>query len=86
MQSDMMSDTGSREMVQSLVVGTTALATTGLAVGYTVWAIRAGSFLASMLSSLPAWASFDPIPILDEFHTRALDQEQDEESLQTIVS
>jgi VCBS repeat-containing protein len=88
MQSDMLREKGSREMIRSLVVGTTALATTGLTVGYTVRAVRAGSFTVSMLSSLPAWADFDPIPILDEFDAsrRASRQEEDEETLLSMVS
>jgi hypothetical protein len=88
MQSDMLRETESSEMIHSLVVGTTALATSGLAVGYTIWALRAGSFLASMLSALPAWVHFDPIPILDEFKpsARASGRDEDEETLQSLLT
>ena len=38
----------------------------GIAVGAGVvaWLLRGGALAASLLSSLPAWASFDPVPIL----------------------
>ena len=36
-----------------------------LTVGYVFWIARAGYLLSSILSSLPAWKEFDPLPILD---------------------
>ena len=33
--------------------------------GYVFWFMRGGALLASMVSSLPAWQSYDPLPILD---------------------
>ena len=33
--------------------------------GYGTWVVRGASVLASFLSALPAWTSFDPLPILD---------------------
>jgi hypothetical protein len=79
MKSDMLDATGSEDTFENLVIGTTAVATMGMAAGYAVWALRAGSFLASMLSSLPAWVNFDPIPILDEFNARGSGKDEDEE-------
>ena len=40
----------------------------------------AGSaLLASMVSSLPAWMSFDPLPVLDNFGTKMDSQRHDRE-------
>jgi len=33
--------------------------------GYVIWLLRAGPLVASVLSSLPAWRTFDPLPVLD---------------------
>src|SRR5262245_14409069 len=32
--------------------------------GVVAWLLRGGALAASLLSALPAWASFDPVPIL----------------------
>jgi hypothetical protein len=60
----------------ALVAGSTAVVTTGLTVGYLVWALRGGSLLATMISSLPAWTLIDPLPILNSFEPRP---DQDDE-------
>ena len=46
-------------MVQSVV-----MATSTLSVGYFLWVVRTGYFLASCLSASPAWQSYDPLPIM----------------------
>jgi hypothetical protein len=66
-RSDLLGDASSKSLTQKLVVGTTAVTVSALTVGYVAWALRIGYFLTSMLSSLPAWTYFDPIPILDSF-------------------
>ena len=68
---------------EQLVLGTTTVATTALSVGYIIWLLRSGSLLASLAASLPAWTSFDPLPILD---SSSSDEQEDEESLQDLVS
>ena len=57
----------SEQQIETLAVGTTAVVSTGLSVGYVIWLIRGGTLLASMVSALPAWVSFDPLPILESF-------------------
>jgi hypothetical protein len=64
---DVMEDVESENTFESLVVGTTAVSVTGLTVGYVLWLLRGGTLLASLVSSLPAWCAFDPLPILDNF-------------------
>ena len=62
--------------LDQVVVGSSAIATTSLSVGYVIWMLRGGSLFASFVSSLPAWSSFDLLPVLDKF---------DEESLADIA-
>ena len=65
------------------VVGTSAVVSTGLSVGYAIWLIRGGSLLAAFFSSVPAWQTFDPLPILDSFREKA---KEDSESLLSIAT
>ena len=62
-----------------VVIGSSAIATTSLSVGYVIWMLRGGSLLVSLVSTLPAWSSFDPLPILNKF------DEEDKESLADIA-
>ena len=55
-----------------VVVGSSVIATTSLSVGYVIWMLRGGSLFASFVTSLPAWASFDLLPVLDEFDKESL--------------
>ena len=48
-----------------LVAGTSIIATGTLSAGVVLWTARAGYFVTLLSSSLPAWASIDPIPVLD---------------------
>ena len=70
------STSGSLMSLDKVVVGSSAIATTSLSVGYVIWMLRGGSLLASFVSSLPAWSSFDLLPVLEKF---------DEESLADIA-
>jgi hypothetical protein len=67
MQDDLHQQIESQNMINYFVVGTAATSVTGLTVGYVIWLVRGGSLLASMISSLPAWMAFDPLPVLDNF-------------------
>ena len=62
-----------------VVIGSSAIATTSLSVGYVIWMLRGGSLFASLVSTLPAWSSFDPLPVLNKF------DEEDKESLADIA-
>ncbi len=51
----------STTMMENIVVGTTTAVSGGLTVGYVIWLIRGGSLLATMMSVMPTWISFDPL-------------------------
>jgi len=67
LQEELVKEDAADETFETFVVGTTAVSVTGLTVGYVMWLIRGGTLLASLLTSLPAWCSFDPLPVLNSF-------------------
>ena len=81
---DLNSQRESTALVENIVVGTTTAVSGGLTVGYVIWLIRGGSLLATMMSVMPSWISFDPLPVMDQFEEEQLDE--DTESLASIVS
>ena len=70
--------------IESTVVGSSAVVTTGLSVGYVVGLARGGMLLASLLSSMPAWRAIDPLPVLASFRDDDEDKAEDE-SLDSLV-
>jgi len=54
----------------------------GLSVGYLVWLVRGGVLLGSVMSSMPAWRTFDPLPVLDNLSG---DDNDDSETLESMV-
>ena len=52
--------------VLRFVAGSASFMSLGLSVVYILWTIRAGYFIASLLSSMPAWQFIDPLPILED--------------------
>ncbi len=71
----------------TVVTGTVAAAAslTGIfTVGYVLWMARGGVLVASVLSSMPAWRSFDPLPILQ--YAARNDEDETDDSLQSLVS
>ena len=79
------SETFSDFVLDKIVVGTTATVSTSVSVGYVIWMLRGGSLLTTFLSSLPAWQSFDPLPVLESFEEQNTDDD-DHESLASMVS
>ena len=47
--------------VSGAVIGSVSLSA-----GFVVWMLRAGSLMASLMTSKPMWSDFDPLPIFDE--------------------
>ena len=71
------------QVVEKIVVGSAAVVSTSLSVGYVVWILRGGSILTTFMSALPAWQSFDPLPILQSFDRK---DEGDDDSLLSIAT
>ena len=71
------------EMANTVVIGSTAVVSTSLSVGYVIWIIRGGSLLSAFMSAMPAWQSFDPLPILPSYEN---EKHEDDESLLGIVT
>jgi hypothetical protein len=66
-----------------VIAGTASLASVGMSIVYFLWAVRAGSVMSSLLSSLPAWNMVDPLPILEQFaRGRSLGNVQDDIELE----
>lgn len=59
----------SSSLEQQTLAGTLVLSSS-LSVGYLLWLVRGGALLASLASTIPAWASLDPLPVLSRFRTR----------------
>ena len=74
--------------VNELILGTISMVTATISVGYAVWLIRGGSLVASIATSLPAWCSFDPLPIVETFEAARKNRKQtlDDESLTSLVA
>lgn len=57
----------------------------GMSVGYVIWLLRGGVLASTMLSSLPAWRSIDPLPVLRR--AGGLEGEDDDgDSLESLVA
>lgn len=83
---DLREDTEAQQTFETLAVGTTAVGITGLTVGYVFWLLQSGSLLASVIATLPAWCSFDPLPVLGAFEEEEDDDEEDDDSLESLVT
>ncbi|MEM7255967.1 MAG: Ig-like domain-containing protein [Pseudomonadota bacterium] len=76
-----------RELMRNTVptnfeFGTKAITvSSGLSIGYLVWLIRGGVLLGSVMSSMPAWRTFDPLPVLNGMSA----EDEDGESLESLV-
>ena len=58
-------DLANEDYLLDLAVGTTVVATGAFTAGVVMWTARAGYLVTLLSSSLPAWASIDPVPVLD---------------------
>jgi hypothetical protein len=60
------------------IVGSTVAVTGAMSVGYVIWLLRGGLLLSSLLSSLPAWHTMDPMPVLSRSRNSEEDGEDDD--------
>jgi hypothetical protein len=70
--------------LDKVAIGSTAVVTSSLSVGYVIWILRGGSLLTAFMSALPAWSSFDPLPVLQSFEKKQ--KSEDDESLLSIAT
>jgi len=62
---------------QQVIIGTAAVTAGLVSVGYVMFALRGGMFLATVYSSLPAWRMIDPANLLVEYRGNKQDAEND---------
>ncbi|MGI9516708.1 MAG: Ig-like domain-containing protein, partial [Pirellulaceae bacterium] len=55
-----------------------------LTVGYVLWMARGGMLVASLVSSMPAWQSFDPLPIL-QYSAGDDDADAEDDSIEALL-
>ena len=81
------------DVAVTVTVGGVAGLSGAMSVGYVVWAIRGGSLLASVLSSMPVWRLVDPLPVIDRWESRGkrrkrsrgLDRDRDEQRILSLL-
>jgi hypothetical protein len=77
------------EALSTFSVGAAAGVSVVFSAGYVAWCLRSGALLASAISSLPMWRSFDPLPVLEFWEKRARrgrnEKGQEEESVEELV-
>jgi hypothetical protein len=71
------------ELADKIIVGSSAIVTSSLSVGYVIWILRGGSLLTAFVSAMPAWQAFDPLPILQSFEK---EKQEDDESLLSLAT
>lgn len=59
-----------QESLQEQALAGSLAVSTSVSLGYMVWLARGGALLASLASSLPAWAMVDPLPVLSRYRSR----------------
>lgn len=67
--------------IQTFTIGSVGTASSGLIVGYVIWALRSGLLMSSLMAAMPAWNLLDPLAIMSV----ADKGDGDGESLEDIV-
>ena len=70
--------------ILKFTVGSVAVASLGVTVGYVIWTIKGGYLLASVLSTLPAWRFMDPLPIFDAAAAGTWQFDEDDEETEEL--
>ncbi len=78
-------DMADMTLLHRAMVGSSVAVTTSLSVGYVAWLVRGGVLLSTVLSSLPAWQIIDPLPVLARTRDIPVDDDSDEDSLESII-
>ena len=67
--------------VETMVIGSSAIAGSLLSVTYVMWLARGGYMLSTLMAQLPAWRLIDPLPVLDRMTAYSEDDASLEEML-----
>jgi hypothetical protein len=75
-------ETVSRELQEHEFVIGSARTTLGLAsIGYVLWALRGGMFMATMYAGIPSWRMIDPTTLLNAYRDDGMPKDRVEELL-----
>ncbi|MEZ5658328.1 MAG: DUF4347 domain-containing protein [Burkholderiaceae bacterium] len=66
------------------VAASSVAVSTGVSIGYVIWLLRGGALISSIIASMPAWRSIDPLPVLQNLNASAREA-ADEESLESML-
>ncbi|MEZ5650128.1 MAG: DUF4347 domain-containing protein [Burkholderiaceae bacterium] len=69
---------------EQTVAASSVAVSTGVSIGYVIWLLRGGALLSSIIASMPAWRSIDPLPVLQNLHNGAREG-TDEESIESML-
>jgi len=64
------------------VVRSSVTISSAFSIGYVIWLVRGGLLIGSVMATLPAWRTIDPLPVLNQFNN---DEDGDDETLQSMV-
>jgi len=75
----------SKFQASSALVASSVAISTSLSLGYAIWLLRGGVLLTSLLASMPAWRSIDPLPVLARIDARGQDDDDEDDSLRGML-
>jgi hypothetical protein len=70
--------------LSEVATGTFMMAASTFSIGYVFWSIRTGFLITSVLTAMPAWQSFDPVPLLNTMEDDD-SRESDDQTLESMV-
>ena len=70
------------QVLSTKVLASSVTLTSSFSVGYILWLLRGGTLLASVMASMPAWRTIDPLPVLESLTG---DDDGDTETLESMV-
>ncbi|MFM1988866.1 MAG: hypothetical protein RJA99_1823 [Pseudomonadota bacterium] len=79
-------EAGAQFETRTVIVTSTMMLGTSISIGYAVWMARGGVLLTSLLASMPAWRSIDPLPVLARTDARGRDDEGEDDSLRGLLA
>jgi len=78
-------EASSKFQASTALVASSVAISTSLSLGYAIWLLRGGVLLTSLLASMPAWRSIDPLPVLARIDVRGQDDDDEDDSLRGML-